>query len=198
MSNVRGLSGKGAQRREELLDTAEELLVTTGGGELSMRAVAAAAGVRLGHLQHYFPTRTELVAAVLGRVLDRSVERLGPLLDPARARDARLGGLLGALLAEHQDPRLVRLFAELWALAARDPAVAAAVRAFYTRYRELVAAFLAERHPGLAEEERRARARVFIMLVEGASLLRSGLAGTAEPATDAELLRTAEALLGRV
>ncbi|MEV7186737.1 TetR/AcrR family transcriptional regulator [Kitasatospora sp. NPDC093102] len=192
MSNVRGLSGKGAQRREQLLDTAEELLVTEGGTELTMRAVATAAGVRLGHLQHYFPTHAELVAAVLERVLDRSVERLGPLLDPGRAEDA----LLGELLAEQQDPRLVRLFAELWALAARDPAVAAAVRAFYTRYRELVAAFLAERRPGLTEDQRHARARVFIMLVEGASLFRSGLAGTAEPASDAELLRTARALLG--
>ncbi|MFE4356630.1 TetR/AcrR family transcriptional regulator [Kitasatospora sp. MY 5-36] len=192
MSSVRGLSGKGAQKREQLLDTAEELLVTTGSGELSMRAVAAAAGVRLGHLQHYFPTHAELVAAVLERVLARSVERLAPLLDPGRDEDA----LLRELLAEQQDMRLVRLFAELWALAARDPSVAAAVRAFYDRYQELVACFLAERRPALTEEERRSRARVFVMLIEGASLFRSGLAGTADAAADAELLRTAGALLG--
>ncbi|GAA3023887.1 TetR/AcrR family transcriptional regulator [Kitasatospora sp. NPDC127116] len=192
MSSVRGLSGKGAQRREQLLDTAEELLVTAGGTELSMRAVAAAAGVRLGHLQHYFPTHAELVAAVLERVLARSVERLAPLLDPGRDEDA----LLRELLAEQQDVRLVRLFAELWALAARDPSVAATVRAFYDRYRELVACFLAERQPTLTEEERQARAQVFVMLIEGASLFRSGLAGTADAAADAELLRTALALLG--
>ncbi|MFD5437674.1 TetR/AcrR family transcriptional regulator [Kitasatospora sp. NPDC127067] len=192
MSSVRGLSGKGAQRREQLLDTAEELLVTAGGTELSMRAVAAAAGVRLGHLQHYFPTHAELVAAVLERVLARSVERLAPLLDPGRDEDA----LLGELLAEQQDVRLVRLFAELWALAARDPSVAATVRAFYDRYQELVACFLAERQPTLTEEERHARAQVFVMLIEGASLFRSGLAGTADAAADAELLRTALALLG--
>ncbi|MFJ6621842.1 TetR/AcrR family transcriptional regulator [Kitasatospora sp. NPDC091335] len=192
MSGVRGLSGKGAQRREQLLDTAEELLVTAGGTELSMRAVATAAGVRLGHLQHYFPTHAELVAAVLDRVLARSVERLAPLLDPAREEDA----LVREILADQEDPRLVRLFAELWALAARDASVAGAVQAFYTRYRELVSAFLAERHPALGEEERHARARVFIMLVEGASLFRSGLAGTRDEAADAELLRTARALLG--
>ncbi|MFG2911335.1 TetR/AcrR family transcriptional regulator [Kitasatospora sp. NPDC048298] len=192
MSSVRGLSGKGAQRREQLLDTAEELLVTAGGTELSMRAVATAAGVRLGHLQHYFPTHAELVAAVLERVLGRSVERLDPLLDPAREEDA----LIRELLAEQQDVRLVRLFAELWALAAHDPSVAAAVQAFYDRYRDLVACFLAERHPALAEEERHARARVFIMLVEGASLFRSGLAGRPDAAADAELLRTAKTLLG--
>nr|BFD89123.1 hypothetical protein KitaXyl93_04830 [Kitasatospora sp. Xyl93] len=192
MSNTRGLSGKGAQRREQLLDTAEELLVTTGGSELSMRAVAAAAGVRLGHLQHYFPTHAELVGAVLERVLGRSAERLAPLLDPGRDED----DLIRALLAEQQDARLVRLFAELWALAARDPSVATAVQAFYTRYRDLVVCFLAERRPALGEDERRARAQVFIMLIEGASLFRSGLAGAPETSADTELLRTARGLLG--
>ncbi|MFE6051520.1 TetR/AcrR family transcriptional regulator [Kitasatospora sp. NPDC056446] len=192
MSNARGLSGKGAQRREQLLDTAEELLVTTGGAGLSMRAVAAAAGVRLGHLQHYFPTHAELVSAVLERVLGRSAERLAPLLDPGGDEDA----LLRALLAEQQDVRLVRLFAELWALAAHDTSVAAAVRAFYDRYRDLVACYLATRHPDLDEGRRRSRAQVFIMLIEGASLFRSGIAGVPDDAADAELLRTARSLLG--
>jgi AcrR family transcriptional regulator len=192
VSNTRGLSGKGAQRREQLLDTAEELLVAPGGSELSMRAVAAAAGVRLGHLQHYFPSHSDLITAVLERVLGHSVERIAPLLDPAAAED----DLLHALLGEQEDVRLMRLFAELWALAARDPSVASAVRSFYDRYRELVAAYLAERHPALTEEERHSRARVFVMLMEGASLFRSGLAGTADPVGDAELRRTARALLG--
>ncbi|MFF1905224.1 TetR/AcrR family transcriptional regulator [Kitasatospora sp. NPDC058218] len=206
------MSGKGEQRRAQLLDAAEELLVTAGGAELSMRAVAAAAGVRLGHLQYYFPTHAALVAAVLERVLDRSAQRLAPLLAPAgpaggvpgagEAADARgpatdstAEELVRALLAEQEDTRLVRLFAELWALAARDEAVSGAVRAFYAEYRAKVAAFLADRRPDLPEAAVRGRAQVFLMLVEGASLFRSGLAGEREPAADEELLRTARALL---
>ncbi|MFJ9951674.1 TetR family transcriptional regulator [Kitasatospora sp. NPDC091207] len=214
------MSGKGEQRRAQLLDTAEELLVTAGGTELSMRAVAAAAGVRLGHLQYYFPTHAALVAAVLERVLSRSAERLAPLLapigparGPAGARAGTAAGadrtaataapapdraaeqLIRALLAEQEDARLVRLFAELWALAARDEAVAGSVRAFYADYRAQVAAFLADRRPDLPEAVVQGRAQVFLMLVEGASLFRSGLAGVREPATDEELLRTARGLL---
>lgn len=205
------MSGKGEQRRAQLLDAAEELLVTAGGAELSMRAVAAAAGVRLGHLQYYFPTHAALVAAVLERVLDRSAQRLAPLLAPAGppgapgageaagargpATDSTTEELVRALLAEQEDTRLVRLFAELWALAARDEAVSGAVRAFYAEYRAKVAAFLADRRPDLPEAAVRGRAQVFLMLVEGASLFRSGLAGEREPAADEELLRTARALL---
>ncbi|MEV7778343.1 TetR family transcriptional regulator [Kitasatospora sp. NPDC088351] len=185
------MSGKGEQRRAQLLDAAEELLATAGGTELSMRAVAAAAGVRLGHLQYYFPTYAALVAAVLERVLGRSAERLAPLL----GQPAEEAQLVRALLAEQDDARLVRLFAELWALAARDEAVAGAVRAFYAEYRDQVAAFLAARRPELPEPVRRARAQVFVMLVEGAALFRSGIAGERDPAADEELVRTARALL---
>lgn len=224
-------TGKGAQRRAALLDTAEELLVTAGSAELSMRAVAAAAGVRLGHLQYYFPSRADLVAAVLERVLTRTEQRLAPLLAPAPdggggddgpgggsggGGDGGPGGgsgrgpggeeagpdpavadarLVRALLADQDDPRLVRLFAEVWALAAGEESVAAVVRAFYRDYRDRVAAFVAARSPGLTPEECRARAQVFLMLVEGASLFRSGLAGERDPAADEELVRTARALL---
>ncbi|MFE7564236.1 TetR family transcriptional regulator [Kitasatospora sp. NPDC057500] len=187
---------KGAERREALLDAAEGVLVAEGGPELTMRAVAAAAGVRLGHLQYYFPTHADLVAAVLERVLRRSAERLAPLLTAdAEAADAP-AAVVAALLAEQEDARLVRLFAEVWALAARDAAVAGAVRGFYDDYREQVAAFLARHRPELPEEERRARAGVFVMLIEGASLFRSGVAAERAPATDDVLLRTALDLLG--
>ncbi|MEU1424817.1 TetR family transcriptional regulator [Kitasatospora sp. NPDC005751] len=203
------MSGKGEQRRAELLDAAEDLLVTAGGTELSMRAVAAAAGVRLGHLQYYFPTHAALMAAVLGRVLTRSAERLAPLLAPAataatadpagagaaEAADRTAQALISALLAEQEDARLVRLFAEVWAFAARDEAVADAVRAFYADYRARIAAYLADRRPDLPETVVQGRAQVFLMLVEGASLFRSGLAGVREPAADEELLRTARSLL---
>ncbi|MFC5667711.1 TetR family transcriptional regulator [Kitasatospora misakiensis] len=196
-----GRGRKGAERREALLDAAEEVLVAEGGPEWTMRAVAAAAGVRLGHLQYYFPTHAELVAAVLDRVLRRSAERLAPLLaaEPDTPEDRagdRAAQVVAALLAEQEDARLMRLFVEVWALAARDAAVAAAVRGFYGDYREQVAAFLARRRPELPEDVRRARAGVFVMLIEGSSLFRSGVAGGRDPGTDEALVRTALDLLG--
>ncbi|MEU7135984.1 TetR/AcrR family transcriptional regulator [Streptomyces sp. NPDC046261] len=189
-------TGKGARKRAELLDTAEEILLASGHAELSLRAVATAAGVRLGHLQYYFPTRADLVSAVLGRALDRSLERLRPLL---AGRDTAAGPepepVVRALLAEHDDVHLVRLFAELWALAARDEAVAAAVRRFYGDYQDQVAAFLRTRNPGLTDAFCQGRARVFVMLMEGAALFRSGIAADRTETADTQLVAVATALL---
>ncbi|WP_445398711.1 TetR/AcrR family transcriptional regulator [Streptomyces sp. LE64] len=189
-------TGKGARKRGELLDAAEHVLLASGYADLSMRAVATAAGVRLGHLQYYFPARSDLVAAVLDRVLRRSLDRLEPLLataaDPAGADPS---AWVAALLEDQEDPALVRLFTELWALAALDETVAVAVRAFYTAYRDQVAAHLGGRRPDLPADECRARAEVFVMLVEGASLFRSGVAAHRSARTDATLIATAAALL---
>ncbi|MGK5642343.1 TetR/AcrR family transcriptional regulator [Streptomyces sp. URMC 126] len=191
------LTRQGSARRASLLDAAEAVLVAKGNADASLRAVAAEAGVRLGHLQHYFPTRADLVRAVLERALDRSLERLtgpaglggpdGPGPDPAEA--------VAVVLAEQEDPHLVRLFVEIWALAARDEAIAEAVRAFYRRYADHVTAYVRTLRPDWPAERCRGRAETFVALAEGASLLRSGIAGHRSAATDAHLVEAAIRLL---
>ena len=190
-------TSKGAQKRTELLDAAEEILLTSGYAELSMRAVATAAGVRLGHLQYYFPSRADLVAAVLNRALDRSMARLEPLLTGDRTVDCpEPVDVVRMLLAEQDDTCVIRLFTELWALAALDDTVAEAVRSFYRAYQDQVAAFLQHQQPDLPIETCQARAAVFTMLIEGAALFRSGVAAHRSPATDDELIAFATGLLG--
>ncbi|MGW3660056.1 TetR/AcrR family transcriptional regulator [Streptomyces sp. NPDC005151] len=187
---------KGAQRRAALLDAAEKILFESGYGELTMRAVAATAQTRLGHVQYYFPCRTELIAAVLRRTLDRSLDRLAPLFaDAAAHAPPDTEGLIRQLLAEHDDPRIVRVYAELWALAGRDEAVAAVMRTFYSDYQDHVAGFLRARNPTLSDTVCQARARVFTVLIEGASLFRSGIAAHRTDEADAELINTATTLL---
>ncbi len=61
---------------EKLVAAAREALTEGGVGALSLRGVAREAGHRLGTLQYYFPTRDDLVEAVLGeqyRRLDRGL-----------------------------------------------------------------------------------------------------------------------------
>lgn len=63
---------RAAQRREQLLDAAVEVLVREGLDQLTLRDVAAEAGVRLSTLQYIFPSRSELVGALTGRILARA------------------------------------------------------------------------------------------------------------------------------
>ena len=63
---------RAAQRREQLLDAAVEVLVREGLAELTLRDVATEAGVRLSTLQYIFPSRSELVSQLTQRVLARA------------------------------------------------------------------------------------------------------------------------------
>ena len=60
----------GSNRREQIVEAAGEVLAARGIGGLSVRAVAAQAGVGASTLRHYFPTQQDLHDAVLGQALD--------------------------------------------------------------------------------------------------------------------------------
>lgn len=189
------LTRQGRLRRESLLDAAEHMLVEVGDAESSLRDIANRAGVRLGHLQHYFPTRGELIHAMLKRVLDRSLRRLAGAATQGRGEDEPAADvmtvspeqLVAVLLAEQDDPFLTRLYVEIWAIAARDESVAEVAREFYQRYVGLVSEFISRRRPDLPAQRCWGRARAFVGLLEGNAVMRSEITGTDSPAADDEL-----------
>ncbi len=63
---------RAAQRREQLLDAAVEVLVREGLDQLTLRDVASQAGVRLSTLQYIYTSRSDLVDALMVRVLARA------------------------------------------------------------------------------------------------------------------------------
>ncbi|MEU7640655.1 MULTISPECIES: TetR/AcrR family transcriptional regulator [unclassified Streptomyces] len=201
------LTRQGSLRRTSLLDAAESVLVAKGNADASLRAIAGEAGVRVGHLQHYFPTRADLIKAVLERALDRSLERLAETTGLRMSREdpsvievpeggrAEPDRVVAVVLAEQEDPQLVRLYVEVWALAARDDEIAAVVREFYQKYVAHVEAFVQQGRPEWSAEFCRARAETFVALVEGAALMRSGIAGSRSGAMDTQLAQQAVQLL---
>ncbi|MFI1204583.1 TetR/AcrR family transcriptional regulator [Streptomyces sp. BHT-5-2] len=201
------LTRQGNLRRTSLLDAAESVLVAKGNADASLRAIAGEAGVRVGHLQHYFPTRADLIKAVLERALDRSLERLAETTGLRMSREdptvievpeggrAEPAEVVAVVLAEQEDPQLVRLYVEVWALAARDDEIAAVVREFYLKYVAHVEAYVQQGRPEWSADFCRARAETFVALVEGAALMRSGIAGSRSGAMDEQLARQAVQLL---
>lgn len=193
---------KGALRKVALLDAAEEVLVTKGNANAAMRDFAAAAGVRIGHLQHYFPTRADLIRAVLERALKRSLQRLNDVTDldlsPEATGDleeAESYRLLTALLQEHSDMADVRMHLEIWALAATDDEAAGALREFYSHYSAHVQGLVRRGRPGLSEQETGAVAAAIVSLFEGAAVTRSGIAGLRTAPGDQAVIRTAQWLI---
>ncbi|WP_026554949.1 TetR/AcrR family transcriptional regulator [Arthrobacter sp. 35W] len=194
--------GKGELRRAELLEAAEGVLVTAGNANATMRNVAEAANVRLGHLQHYFPTRSDLMQAVLERVLQRSLAQLRNTvgIDLDDGGDAPISRedtwhITSALLAEQRDPSTIRLYVEIWAMAAADEEIATVLRGFYADYAGYVERIIHRTQPLLDPGARAARATAVIALLEGAAVVRASFAGLDAAGTEDALQEATQDLI---
>lgn len=85
------------ERREQLLRTGVQLLGERPYEEISIGAIAQAAGVSKGLLYHYFPTKKDFVLAVLREAADEvsAVTAPDPELSPLEQIDASLDAFLG-------------------------------------------------------------------------------------------------------
>ena len=150
------------ERREQILSAAYAVALRTGIAGVTLRAVAAEAGLSHGLLLFHFKRKEELVGALLDRVLATTVMR--GVADgvtsedgagsPPRAAD-RLGAFLRHELERISDePRGTRLFFEYWALGVHQAAIRKKIGAAMTRYR---AAFRSMAEEILAAEPSRGR-----------------------------------------
>jgi AcrR family transcriptional regulator len=164
---------KGRERVESILDAATAILIGDGYAGLTTRKVATRAGVRLGHLQYYFPTKQAVVRALLERYLERASHSVAKRIAAAATPESRLDAALDAILAEQRNGDACRFFWELWALAARDPAIADAMQKFYRAYWRSVVGALLDVAPNLGRPRAERRAALLIAMLEGLSLFRS-------------------------
>lgn len=158
-----------ALTREKVLDTALRLADEQGLAALSMRKVAAAAGVEAMSLYNHVENKGDLLDGLTARVFEEV-----PLPDPALPWDARLRALAEGLHASFtRHPVVVR------ALAAQDanPRSAAALRVIDALLRALLDA-------GLAEQAAARAYRSLLGMLFGSVL--TGTAGTGTPAVRAE------------
>ncbi|HEY2765010.1 MAG TPA: TetR/AcrR family transcriptional regulator [Pseudonocardiaceae bacterium] len=65
-----------AHRREQLADALLTITAARGLDQVSVREVAAAAGVSIGTVQHYFKTKDEMLVFAFRRLVERTVARL--------------------------------------------------------------------------------------------------------------------------
>lgn len=166
---------KGQERVEAILDAATALLADEGHAQLSLRKIAAGAGMSLGNLQYYYRTKQDVVRALLERALAQSVANVEAHMRSAGADSAaRLDAGVRAILADQESPATCRFYWELWALAARDPEVARATRGFYDRYVDEVAKVLRAAHGAIGPARARNRAALVVALFEGLTLFRLG------------------------
>lgn len=166
-------------RREAILEAATAILTHEGYARLSTRNIAARAGMRVGNLQYYYRAKNDVVRAMLERYLERAAAGVEARIAAAAAATpgplAAVGCLHSAIdgvLADQESAESCRFFRELWALAAHDPAVDAAMREFYTGYWRKVVALLLATNPSLGRPRAERRAALLVAMFEGLMLFR--------------------------
>jgi AcrR family transcriptional regulator len=156
-----------AARHAAILAAARQVASEGGMAAVQIAAVAERAGIAAGTVYRYFPSKTELVAALLAEISEREIAALrtaaeaapGPLsalsaaLMTFAARARRHRRLAFAVMAEPVDAEL-------------DAARLAFRRAFAAEFASLVAAAVVTRHLG-EQDSALAGAALLGLLVEG-------------------------------
>ena len=86
------------ERREQLVRLGLELLGRTPPDQVSIEAIARAAGISKGLLYHYFPTKSDFVVAVLRQSREELERRMAPDFSVAMSVGQRLDASIDAFL----------------------------------------------------------------------------------------------------
>ncbi|MDE2488286.1 MAG: TetR/AcrR family transcriptional regulator [Alphaproteobacteria bacterium] len=154
---------------ERILDSADAVLRQHGYAGFTTRRVAAAAGIAPGNLSYHYPTKLELLRAVIERLVTRYSARLHAFLEAAGP--APVEALVRWLLDDATAAESVWLFRELWAMALRDPVVRDAIDDLYDELMARIARDLEVAFPAADPGEIRDLVQFVALVSEGSTVL---------------------------
>jgi AcrR family transcriptional regulator len=157
------------ERRELLADALMRLAAARGLEEVSLRHVAAEAGVSTGMVQHYFRTKDEMMTFALGMVMDRIRERSQAEVAPVSPRELVRGLLLQVLPLDGTRRLENHVVLAFLAYAAVKPSIASGLREVATETRTFLADQLRAAGPADGVDPERAAAGL-LALVDGLGL----------------------------
>ncbi|MFT4215295.1 MAG: TetR family transcriptional regulator C-terminal domain-containing protein, partial [Microbacterium sp.] len=127
------------ERRADVVAAARALARREGLDALTLRAIAAEAGVAPGLVAHYAPSMDELVAATFGDIVAGELTEVVALLGRVDGAAERIVVLLETMLdGSRADITLV--WVQAWAIGIRNDALADRVRAEMDRWQSAIAA----------------------------------------------------------
>ena len=133
------LADGSASAREQIVRAAAESLLENGYAGTSVRAIASRAGVAIGNLQYYFPTKSELLVEAWRYLTARSVDELraacNQLDDPLEALELGVESIWDTL-RKLGDMQLAAF--DLLVQAPRTDRLRAYLPELFTRYREVI------------------------------------------------------------
>lgn len=162
---------------KRILDGAREVLVQHGYAGFTTRRVAEAAKMRPGNLAYHFPSKRELVRALIARL----VEEYSAVVDAALSQHdipqgPQVKKLVEYLISDAVSPSTVRIGRELWAMSLHDEVVRREVDDFYDELMERAVQLLHRSRPCANLTAIRELIHVMTIMVAGSAVLH-GLHG---------------------
>jgi|JI10StandDraft_1071094.scaffolds.fasta_scaffold01704_11 AcrR family transcriptional regulator len=160
---------KGRERRQQIIDTAKEVLMTSGITSLVLRDIAVQLGITHGNLQYYFPTKEDLLVAIFDQELIAYTDSLHNAAKQTTSRQGRIAAILDAGLALTKS-KSTTLWRMLISFADQRPQLAEILKKQNMRYDTEVAEELAVIIPEVSEGRRKHIAQIVRMMLDGFSI----------------------------
>jgi AcrR family transcriptional regulator len=183
-----------AARRQQILDAARVCFLRNGFHATSMHDVIREAGLSVGAVYRYFPSKNDLVTALAEQVIDEMLDVLDELgaIDPPLPLASVMQRAVDMVTANSGPDGTLRLALQVWSEALRDPVLAEFVERVYRRVRGTLVhlALRAQEHGDLpADADPEAVGVVLFAMMPGYALQRI-LTGGPEPETFKAGVRT--------
>ncbi len=162
-------SAKGEERRDAIQVEARRALLNEGYSGVSLRQIATRLGISVGNLQYYFPTKDDLVEAVITKETQVSLSILDDIDWDFQNPGPCLHAAARALLRHHASDA-GRFYAIAEALALYDPRYSRLKLRGYLYVFRNVEELVTQIVPELEADQRTRLTRVLVALVDGASL----------------------------
>jgi AcrR family transcriptional regulator len=141
---------KGEKRIELILEAAEHILIDSGYHNFSMRKVATKAGVSVGNLQYYFPSKDNLLESLLDKVIQNYLDTFDKFKGRYTAKEQFIK-IIKSVIKDLKSKHATVFFPELWSMANHEKHISKIMDNMYGKYRTLVAGIIRDINPNLSE-----------------------------------------------
>jgi AcrR family transcriptional regulator len=166
------LSSTSRKTIERILECAQNELVAGGYAGFTMRHVAEAAGISPGHLAYHYPTKQDLLHAMVRQIITELSRQFSALLsNPDLSYSRGLEQFVRQLLTDSITENIVRTFRELWVISLHDEVVCNAVDDLYDALMGSVVELLQRSLPDADPRAIRESIQLLALVSEGSAVL---------------------------
>jgi AcrR family transcriptional regulator len=124
-----------AARRQQILDAARTCFLRNGFHLTTMQDVIAEAGLSVGAVYRYFPSKAEIVEAIAEQYSDQLWTEFSALVEQDRSLVDLMTAAIGIVDGATGPDGPLRLAVQVWSEALRDKRIGATVARVYGRFR---------------------------------------------------------------